>query len=205
MSGVPNLLYNELVFADILSKREYLYRAYYARSGFRLDLPKYLLASPNNPLLVEIQKSYPVNDIVSRSAEANHSPFHTPLTKNLVNVITGLPLNTKNFENLIELFFKQKTINTTNNIDFYKNQYRPMRKGVTNMIKLHATGAVAMPIEIRLHILASSKDVIHSWAIPSAGIKIDCVPGYSSHRVTIFLVSGVYWGQCMEICGRFHH
>ena len=60
-------------------------------------------------------------------------------------------------------------------------------------------------IEIRLHILASSKDVIHSWSIPSAGIKIDCVPGYSSHRVAIFLVSGTYWGQCMEICGRFHH
>jgi len=80
-----------------------------------------------------------------------------------------------------------------------------MKKGVTNMIRLHATGAIAMPIEIRLHILASSKDVIHSWAIPSAGIKIDCVPGYSSHRVAIFLVSGIFWGQCMEICGRFHH
>jgi hypothetical protein len=37
-----------------------------------------------------------------------------------------------------------------------------MKKGVSNMIKLHATGAVAMPIETRLHILASSKDVIHS-------------------------------------------
>jgi heme/copper-type cytochrome/quinol oxidase subunit 2 len=64
---------------------------------------------------------------------------------------------------------------------------------------------VAMPTEIRLHILASSKDVIHSWAIPSAGIKIDCVPGYSSHRIAIFLISGIFWGQCMEICGRFHH
>jgi heme/copper-type cytochrome/quinol oxidase subunit 2 len=62
-----------------------------------------------------------------------------------------------------------------------------------------------MPIETRLHILTSSKDVIHSWAIPSAGIKMDCIPGYSSHRISIFLVSGIFWGQCMEICGRFHH
>jgi cytochrome c oxidase subunit 2 len=62
-----------------------------------------------------------------------------------------------------------------------------------------------MPTELRLHILASSKDIIHSWSIPSAGIKIDCIPGYSSHRVAIFLVSGIFWGQCMEICGRFHH
>jgi hypothetical protein len=37
-----------------------------------------------------------------------------------------------------------------------------MKKGVTNMIRLQATGAIAMPIEIRLHILASSRDVIHS-------------------------------------------
>jgi heme/copper-type cytochrome/quinol oxidase subunit 2 len=62
-----------------------------------------------------------------------------------------------------------------------------------------------MPIEIRLQVLASSKDVIHSWAIPSAGIKIDCVPGYTSHRIMIFLISGIFWGQCMEVCGRYHH
>ena len=91
------------------------------------------------------------------------------------------------------------------NWNLFKSQYRPMKKGVTNMIRLQATNAIAMPTEIRLHILASSKDVIHSWAIPSAGIKIDCVPGYSSHRVAIFLTHGIFWGQCMEICGRYHH
>jgi hypothetical protein len=37
-----------------------------------------------------------------------------------------------------------------------------MKKGVVNMIRLQATNAIAMPTEIRLHILASSKDVIHS-------------------------------------------
>jgi heme/copper-type cytochrome/quinol oxidase subunit 2 len=82
--------------------------------------------------------------------------------------------------------------NLGNNSDLYKNQYRPLRKGVSNMIRLHATGAIAMPTEIRLQILASSKDVIHSWAIPSAGIKIDCIPGYSSHKVAIFLLSGIF-------------
>jgi hypothetical protein len=45
---------------------------------------------------------------------------------------------------------------------FFKSQYQPMRKGITNMIRLQATNAIAMPTEIRLHILASSKDVIHS-------------------------------------------
>jgi len=92
-------------------------------------------------------------------------------------------------------FYFANTNNTDNlgsNTELYKNQFRPLRKGVSNMIRLHATGAIAMPIEIRLHILASSRDIIHSWSIPSAGIKIDCVPGYSSHRVAIFLVSGIF-------------
>jgi hypothetical protein len=85
------------------------------------------------------------------------------------------------------------------------SQYQPLKKGVVNMIRIQADKAVAMPTDTRIQILAVSKDIIHSWSIPSAGIKIDCIPGYSSHRVAIFTLSGVYWGQCMEICGRFHH
>lgn len=85
------------------------------------------------------------------------------------------------------------------------SQYQPLRKGIVNMIRIQADKAIAMPTDTRLQILAVSKDIIHSWAIPAAGIKIDCIPGYSSHRVAIFTLSGIYWGQCMEICGRFHH
>jgi heme/copper-type cytochrome/quinol oxidase subunit 2 len=108
--------------------------------------------------------------------------------------MSGLPLNINLITNCLLVYFtgNTNTSNLVNNDDLLKNQYRPMIKGVSNMIKLHATGAVAMPIETRLHILASSKDVIHSWAIPSAGIKIDCVPGYSSHRVSIFLAQGIF-------------
>jgi heme/copper-type cytochrome/quinol oxidase subunit 2 len=62
-----------------------------------------------------------------------------------------------------------------------------------------------MPIEIRLHIVASSRDVIHSWAVPSAGIKIDCVPGRSTHHTFFVDNVGFYYGQCAEICGRYHH
>jgi heme/copper-type cytochrome/quinol oxidase subunit 2 len=109
---------------------------------------------------------------------SNTAPFNlTLLNKHLFSYLVG---------------GESSTPSVSQNTELYKSQYRPMKKGVTNMIRLHATGAVAMPIEIRLHILASSKDVIHSWAIPSAGIKIDCVPGYSSHRITTFLVSGIF-------------
>ena len=206
MNHVGAYDYNINTLVDILTQREYLYRTYLRNQGITLYLPSYLTSNPNNPLLLEVKKTYPLIDPtvfiseISRDflyQQANFMQF-----KVLKDIIQNIP-----FSNYLFFYcFGDKTPqNIGHNLDLFKNQYRPMKKGVTNMIRLHATGAIAMPIEIRLHILASSKDVIHSWAIPSAGIKIDCVPGYSSHRVAIFLVSGTYWGQCMEICGRFHH
>jgi len=73
----------------------------------------------------------------------------------------GLNLSALNNYFFFYLFgFNDSTLGK--NTDLFKSQYRPMKKGVTNMIRLQATGAIAMPIEIRLHILASSRDVIHS-------------------------------------------
>jgi hypothetical protein len=181
-------------------------------------LPEYFLASPKNPLMLELKNLTNFSDPVNISSESSRdlyyqhsSLFNTSLIHDLLLKInynfSGIPINTNLLTNYILTYLTgfYSTNNVLNDTELLRNQYRPMKKGVSNMIKLHATGAVAMPIETRMHLLASSKDVIHSWAIPSAGIKIDCVPGYSSHRIMIFLVSGIFWGQCMEICGRFHH
>jgi hypothetical protein len=43
-----------------------------------------------------------------------------------------------------------------------RSQYRIIKRGVSNMVRLHATGAMALPVCSRLHIFASSRDVIHS-------------------------------------------
>lgn len=48
------------------------------------------------------------------------------------------------------------------NQQLFKNQFKPLKKGITSMLRLHGTGAVAMPIEMRIRILASSRDIIHS-------------------------------------------
>jgi len=84
--------------------------------------------------------------------------------KNIVNVSSALGVNL-NFLNAYlfkYLLGADSSDSLGNNQSLLKNQYRPMKKGVTNMIRLQATGAIAMPVEIRLHILASSRDVIHS-------------------------------------------
>lgn len=197
---------------NILTKREYLYREFFLQKGLTINLPTYLTAAPTNTLFEEIKHSYTFTDPSNFITEVGRDFFYenTNITRfnflsNLINLNSHL--NTIPFLNNLNyyLFNLDLSENINANNELYKNQYRPMRKGISNMIKLHATGAIAMPIEIRIHLLCSSKDIIHSWAIPSAGIKMDCVPGYSSHRVTIFLFSGIFWGQCMEICGRFHH
>lgn len=218
LSGVSSYYYNTSILIDILTKREYLYKDFYKFKANNTALPKMLTLAPNNNFLKEVQTCYMFLDPTTYSSEITREllyndnnflyySFLRDFLKISNNLFSHTPLNFNVLNNyFIYLFGYIDSYGTVKgNANLYKSQYRPMRKGITNMIRLQATNAIAMPTEIRLHILASSKDVIHSWAIPSAGIKIDCVPGYSSHRVAIFLQHGIFWGQCMEICGRYHH
>jgi hypothetical protein len=172
-----------------------------------ISLPKFLTAAPNNPLLKDIKSTYSFIDPTTFSSEITREllysnsdflkySFTRDILKMLNNTLYKLPINFDLLNNYFIYFLSKNTTYSATSLDsnlhLFKSQYRPMRKGIANMIRLQATNAIAMPTEIRLHILASSKDVIHSWAIPSAGIKIDCVPGYSSHRVMIFLTHGIF-------------
>ncbi len=199
--------FNVSLLFDILTKREQLYRQYFFFKKNLTNLPKHVENRTSNPLVTEIKTMFDFVDPILVNNEHSREYYYNSLKmfnfylfKNSFDTFS---------DSLHDLFFYFVNSSSENylkvNSELYKNQYRPLKKGINNMLRLHATGAIAMPIEIRLQVLASSKDVIHSWAIPSAGIKIDCVPGYSSHKVMIFLVSGIFWGQCMEICGRYHH
>lgn len=198
---------------DTLTRREYLYRQFFFMHNRLTNLPTYLINSPSNPILKEIRALFFFIDPIDVNTEYSRDVYYNSLSffrfnttyPELRSIMLNLGFLTWLDYLFYYFFYEHVASSSPNNAILYKNQYRPLKKGISNMIRLHATGAIAMPIEIRLQILASSKDVIHSWAIPSAGIKIDCVPGFSSHKVTMFLVSGIYWGQCMEICGRYHH
>lgn len=209
--------YNVSKLADILSRRELLCRQYLENAHQVVHLPKSLCATPTNPLFQELKSSFLFNDPANFSSEASRDLLFTsaPYFKLLLlkgavqltsNSLNTLPLNSSLLTNYLLFYFYTPTFSEIGkNSELFKTQFRPFKKGISSMLRLHATGAVAMPIGIRLQILASSRDVIHSWAIPAASIKIDCVPGYTSHRTMKFLLIGIYWGQCQEICGRYHH
>jgi len=71
--------------------------------------------------------------------------------------------------------------------------------------RLRLTSGVRLPSDTPIHIICGSQDVIHSWAVPGLSIKIDCIPGYNCHRRLLIRWRGLFWGQCMEVCGRYHH
>jgi cytochrome c oxidase subunit 2 len=63
---------------------------------------------------------------------------------------------------------------------------------------------VVLPIHTYIRILVSSSDVLHSWAVPSFGIKIDACPG-RLNQLTLFINRcGIFYGQCSELCGVNH-
>lgn len=69
---------------------------------------------------------------------------------------------------------------------------------------LEVSNRLYLPLNIPLRILVTSSDVLHSWAVPEMGIKVDAVPGRLNDCVTIIRRPGVFYGQCSELCGVGH-
>jgi len=61
-----------------------------------------------------------------------------------------------------------------------------------------------VPAHVHINFYVTAVDVIHSWAIPSLGIKMDAIPGRLNMISTYIARTGVYYGQCSEICGINH-
>ena len=63
---------------------------------------------------------------------------------------------------------------------------------------------VCLPIKTHIRILVTANDVLHSWAIPALGLKLDACPGRLNQTGLYIKREGDYYGQCSEICGVNH-
>jgi cytochrome c oxidase subunit 2 len=63
---------------------------------------------------------------------------------------------------------------------------------------------MVVPVNKNVHVIATAADVIHSFAVPSFGIKIDAIPGRINETWFKATREGVYYGQCSELCGKDH-
>ena len=69
---------------------------------------------------------------------------------------------------------------------------------------LSTDNVVVLPVDTDISILVTANDVIHAWAMPAFGIKIDAVPGQTNETWFRIHKPGIYYGQCSEICGKDH-
>nr|P29871.2 RecName: Full=Cytochrome c oxidase subunit 2; AltName: Full=Cytochrome c oxidase polypeptide II [Adalia bipunctata]AAA31616.2 cytochrome oxidase II [Adalia bipunctata] len=73
-----------------------------------------------------------------------------------------------------------------------------------NFRLLEVDNRTILPYLSNIRLLTSSADVIHSWTIPSSGVKIDASPGRLNQMSFTLNRTGIFYGQCSEICGANH-
>ena len=78
----------------------------------------------------------------------------------------------------------------------------PTAKGYRGILDTQAP--LVLPFGVPVEFIFLREDVVHSWAIPSLGIKIDCFPGQTLSVVQTIKTPGSYKGMCSEFCGPLH-
>jgi cytochrome c oxidase subunit 2 len=69
---------------------------------------------------------------------------------------------------------------------------------------LETDNRVVVPVDTNIRIQTTAADVIHSWAMPQFGIKVDAIPGRLNEMWFNVAQPGIYYGQCSELCGVNH-
>lgn len=63
---------------------------------------------------------------------------------------------------------------------------------------------LVVPVNTTVRVLVTAADVLHAFAVPSFGIKVDAVPGRNNETWFYARETGLYYGQCSELCGKDH-
>lgn len=93
-------------------------------------------------------------------------------------------------------------VNPSIKFDSYMLQESDLPKGGLRLLEVD--NRLVLPIASHVRFLITSMDVIHSWAVPSLGVKVDAIPG-RLNQVDVFIKrEGVFYGQCSELCGINH-
>jgi cytochrome c oxidase subunit 2 len=69
---------------------------------------------------------------------------------------------------------------------------------------LEVDNRVPLPVNVHIRLIVTSSDVLHSWTVPSFGVKMDACPGRLNQASVFITREGTFFGQCSEICGVGH-
>lgn len=100
---------------------------------------------------------------------------------------------------------KTKAITTTvfgPKFDSYMVPTSELLDGQVRLLEVdHIT---VLPVNVNVQFLITATDVIHSWAVPSLGVKVDALPGRLNQTSIFIKRQGLFFGQCSELCGVNH-
>lgn len=88
------------------------------------------------------------------------------------------------------------------NFDAYMLEDKDLKPGQPRL--LATDNEVVVPVNKVVHILLTADDVIHNWTVPAFGVKVDAVPGRVARLWFNARETGIYYGQCSELCGERH-
>nr|YP_010022474.1 cytochrome c oxidase subunit II [Cathayia obliquella]QON98853.1 cytochrome c oxidase subunit II [Cathayia obliquella] len=91
-----------------------------------------------------------------------------------------------------------------NNIEFDSYMISNNNLSLNNFRLLDVDNRIILPMSNQIRILITASDVIHSWTIPSLGVKVDANPGRLNQTNFFINRPGIFYGQCSEICGANH-
>nr|AYV97245.1 cytochrome c oxidase subunit 2 [Xiphydria sp. ZJUH 2008002] len=116
-----------------------------------------------------------------------------------------------------EINYPYFTIKITGNQWYWKYEYADFSNltfnsfimnhenlNMNNFRLLDVDNRMLIPNFMNSRLLINSSDVIHSWAVPSLGLKIDAIPGRLNQSSIFTYRAGLFFGQCSEICGLNH-
>jgi cytochrome c oxidase subunit 2 len=66
---------------------------------------------------------------------------------------------------------------------------------------LDVDNKMIVPVDTHIRLIVTGNDVLHSFAVPSLGLKLDCTPGRLNQASILVDRTGTFYGQCSEICG----
>nr|YP_010535443.1 cytochrome c oxidase subunit II [Ixodes rubicundus]QLD97169.1 cytochrome c oxidase subunit 2 [Ixodes rubicundus]UYB78121.1 cytochrome c oxidase subunit II [Ixodes rubicundus] len=90
------------------------------------------------------------------------------------------------------------------NVEFDSFMIPSSEMKINSFRLLDVDNRLIIPYNSNIKFLISSADVIHSWTVPSLGIKMDAIPGRLNQTFSFSYRPGLFFGQCSEICGANH-
>nr|YP_010350386.1 cytochrome c oxidase subunit II [Ixodes hirsti]UOK09867.1 cytochrome c oxidase subunit 2 [Ixodes hirsti] len=90
------------------------------------------------------------------------------------------------------------------NIDFDSFMIPTSDMTLNSFRLLEVDNRLVVPFNMNIKYMITSADVLHSWTIPSQGMKMDAVPGRLNQLSSLSNRPGLFFGQCSEICGANH-